>query len=365
MDKKTLVIFNLATDLQDYLLAHSHDWIEEFAKQFTVVRVYSTRVGQTSLPENVSLKALGGGNLIRRIRALIRLFMTLGFLVPNRKNVVVFHHMSSKTVGVLAWPMKLLGIPQGVWYSHPYGDWALKIGVKAVDVVFVPYRDAFPFPQLANHVVETGHGIRFPSFSISDVLERKRDVLKNIKRNGEIVVAVIGRVTPVKRIENCFKAIEILRPSIKNRISVRVVGPSDCEQNIVGLKECARSSNVKMEYLGPLIKDELWKEIFESTFVYNGTLLSIDKSALIAASLGTPLLTENIGLLKLVGMNDFGSAKLAGITITKQIEQILDLPSDGFEDLIESTYFASREQNELENTINTISFELKGIKTRL
>ena len=71
---KTLIIYNLETDLDSQVLAAAHDWVEAFAAQVDKVFVYSTHVGQTNLPANVVVKELGGGSFLKRLVGLFRLY---------------------------------------------------------------------------------------------------------------------------------------------------------------------------------------------------------------------------------------------------------------------------------------------------
>ena len=79
MEKKIekLYIFNLATDLDDPLLAFTHDWINASLSEAKNVQVVSTHVGRIDLPPEVHVREIGGGDLRKRVVGIIRLFRIL------------------------------------------------------------------------------------------------------------------------------------------------------------------------------------------------------------------------------------------------------------------------------------------------
>ncbi len=51
--------FNLATDLDDPILAFTNSWIREVAKKVDSVHVITMRLGRVELPENVRIYSVG------------------------------------------------------------------------------------------------------------------------------------------------------------------------------------------------------------------------------------------------------------------------------------------------------------------
>ena len=115
---KTLIIYNLETDLDSQVLAAAHDWVEAFAAQVDKVFVYSTHVGRTNLPANVVVKELGGGSFLKRLVGLFRLYKSFAIALKHQSSVCMFHHMSPRTLLFVGPLYKIAGIKQGLWYSH-------------------------------------------------------------------------------------------------------------------------------------------------------------------------------------------------------------------------------------------------------
>ncbi|NDE05106.1 MAG: hypothetical protein EB003_10725, partial [Flavobacteriia bacterium] len=112
---------------------------------------------------------------------------------------------------------RLLGITQFLWYSHHYADLYLRFSHKFANYFFSPTLESFPL-QLGAKVIATGHAINFDSvlFGTTDYsAPRKRDKLLNI-----------GRIAPVKRIENLIYAVSEYRQMCQLELSIQLVGPS-------------------------------------------------------------------------------------------------------------------------------------------
>mgnify|MGYP000889057599 FL=1 len=107
---KTLIIYNLETDLDSQVLAAAHDWVEAFAAQVDKVFVYSTHVGRTKLPANVVVKELGGGSFLKRVAGLFKLYKSFATSLKHRSSVCVFHHMSPRTLLIVGPLYKIAGI---------------------------------------------------------------------------------------------------------------------------------------------------------------------------------------------------------------------------------------------------------------
>ena len=153
-----IFIFNLETNLDSHVLAAGHDWIEAFSHHFDTVEVYSTHVKRTDLTANVRVKELGGGSPYRKLKNLYRLLKVIPRIWKYRDNAIVFHHMSSRTLAVLGLPVRLMRIPQGIWYSHSKADWSLRIGSTFADMIFTSTEYAYPLRS--NKLKFIGHGIK-------------------------------------------------------------------------------------------------------------------------------------------------------------------------------------------------------------
>ena len=351
--RKRLVVFNLATDLDNYLLSHAHDWVNEFSYHFETVEVISTHTGRVVLGENVELFELGGGSTAKRIRALSRLFPHFCRILRNRNQTVVFHHMSSMTLALLGWPLRLIGVPQGVWYAHSKVDPYLKIGINSSQMIFTPHKSALNLPK-KHTIIATGHGVKFPPKPRLHISNKKRHSVDFLK------ISVLGRVSRVKRIELLIGSIEELRKERDVRLEVDIVGPIQDQPYFIEIMDYAERSKTKVNYLGVKVNEDLEQYLIRSSdLMYNGMQGSIDKAPLLAASLGVPVVTTNLGLQSLTGMTRVLKTSFERRDLRKQIEHLVNLPARELLELRECIMAEVRRNNDIEETIKVISNHLK------
>lgn len=284
--RNKIVIYNIETNNDSKILAAALYWIKGFANIYEEVVVYSVHVGNFNLPENVSVFELGGGKPTKKIIAIARLLKSIILLVPKRKSTVVFHHMSSKTAGTVGLIIRMLGIPQGLWYSHSIADPYLKISRFWVNAYFSATPSSFPLET--TKVTFTGHGIptdKFSSFNIDSA------------RAG---VVSIGRIVRVKNIEEGIDAIAL--SSIENKELNLYGEPIEADNYVEVLKKVADSKNVKLNFHGYLDYDSMPSELQKYSVIYSGTPKSTDKALLEAATAGCFPLTTNQESDKLTGM---------------------------------------------------------------
>ena len=215
---KTLIIYNLETDLDSQVLAAAHDWVEAFAAQVDKVFVYSTHVGRTNLPANVVVKELGGGSFLKRLVGLFRLYKSFAISLKHRSNVCVFHHMSPRTLLIVGPLYKIAGIKQGLWYSHSKKSPSLKYSQVFAHRIFTSTPSAIPISN--SRVRYVGHGIK--SQSLLDALNSSTK-----KREG---ILALGRIVPVKNIELVISAIS---KSKYKDLQLTCIGPHLSESEYV------------------------------------------------------------------------------------------------------------------------------------
>ena len=173
-----MIIFNLATDENDPLLAFTNDWIKAFHEIENVTEVFSTHVGEHSLPKTIKVYEIGGGSLFRKVFAILKLLFHGVRIISTTKNTLIFHHMSTYTAMILGPLFRIRGFKQGLWYSHNRDSFILRAGSLAVNDIFTPTKDSFPFSSRKLHSV--GHGIDIKKFDIQ--------MNENVERFGIVSV---------------------------------------------------------------------------------------------------------------------------------------------------------------------------------
>lgn len=342
---KSLLIFNLSLDLDEPILSFTHEWVYEFSLRYEKVLVFSTHVGRRELPQNVEVIRIGGGNIGRRIVAIMRLWRSILFVIKN-PNCHIFHHMSTKTLVFPGLVFQFLGRRQGVWYSHSYPDPWLRFTSKMNLTYFSPSESSFPINNSKIDLRVTGHGIDFAEFQDLGSLDLQN---KNSKR-----ALFVGRIVPVKKIETIIETISLSNGEIKELV---LVGPANDTKYLEKLKRLALIMNVSLLFIGMLDRRKLQLLLSNFEYIFSETPKSTDKAAIESAGYGLYLISSNLNSLELCGMFelfDFLGRCPQSLAPSAQLDFLNSLSrkerQSGRRVVAEST----RRQNNLKTTIDKI-----------
>lgn len=345
--EKTLWLFNLATDLDDNLLAVSHFWIEEFSKHFGKVEVYSTHVGRYEFPRIVNVTEIGGGNIWRRIRGLAVIARACLRIIQQRKSSVVFHHMSPRTALIMAIPLKIFSVKQSLWYSHKYTSLSLRFGKRFLEHIFTASEFSVGFK---------GKNLRYVRNAVPTNNYRGIDLTK-----PRVGIGSLGRVMPVKRLEVLLESLSQLSPEMKHALGlVTFYGPEYLDEEYTEkLREISRRNSLRVEFIGSIPNHEISTYLTRLSIYFTGTLGGIDKSTIEAGLCGCFIVSDNSEALRLAGMNQiYQSLGLQGeVSIEEQIKMILTNPRFGLKLRRELHQFGVQ-NNSLENLIQKIVQEM-------
>lgn len=309
-DKTILHLFNLSLDLDNPVLATTNLWVNEFASHFEVVNVYSTHVGRHEVLPNVNVFQLGGGTLKARVYALARLTMIVPRVFHHRKQCVVFHHQSPRTAVFPGIFFRLFGITQGVWYSHSKKPFSLVCGSLIVNKIYSSSVHSLPMNTVKGNYF--GHGV--------DTISATRASLGNQIRENQILF--VGRLDPIKRLEECISAIAKVP---ENDIEFVAVGPSSKHSSYLeSLDILSKKVQAKFRREEPIIHDQVFGRMAKSQMYFAGMRNSVDKSCLEAAASGCFVVTTDIDSAKLSGMTLFWD-KFFGLDQLPSLEDQINL----------------------------------------
>jgi glycosyltransferase involved in cell wall biosynthesis len=285
---KTLIIYNLETDLDSQVLAAAHDWVEAFAAQVDQVFVYSTHVGRNNLPANVVVKEIGGGSFLKRLVGLFRLYKSFAISLRHRRNVCVFHHMSPRTLLILGPLYKIVRIKQGLWYSHSKKSPSLKYSQGFANRIFTSTPSAIPIAN--GRVRYVGHGVK--SKSLLGVLDSSK-----IKREG---ILALGRIVPIKDIELAISAIS---QSKYRNMKLTCIGPHQKDSPYVeSLRNHANANQVILSIEQAVPYSKVPQVLAGFEYIFTGTPRSVDKVVIEGAMSGCFVLSREKDILKMTGM---------------------------------------------------------------
>lgn len=335
-------------DLDSTVLASNFDWVEEIAKRFEKITVFTTHLGRVKELPNVEIFEIGGKSNHGRFKALYRLITGFVKMARLKEKKYIFYHMSHKPATLLGLFYKLLKCKQVLWYSHSKSNLSLFFAVKFVDYVVSSNNTTFPLDS--SKFKPIGHGISVKKFKS---LESESEIPS--KRQGYIAV---GRIVRIKKIE---KMIESL--SSKNR-SLALIGQIDDKKYFQELKNLSTKSKVLLIHIEPCNHDRLLAVLVNYRYIINCTPKSVDKSFLEAVISGLIPVSNNENALKLTGMDKIWMETIGKIPdIRVQIEKLESLSGEEIVNISKLTRDYTMINNNIENAITSIC-RLLGLTER-
>ena len=206
-----LLLFNLATDEADPVLAFTCDWIRQLARHCDRIDVLTMQRGDYQLPGNVRVFSAGRERGWSKPRRAANFYVQLLRLLSGRRYDACFAHMIPLFAGLGGPLLQARGIPITLWYTHRQRSRQLWLG-QAFSQRIVS-ADASSYPYASERLRVLGHGIdtdfyrqRSPSASEAEqplvVQVARLSAIKNqattIRALGDLPLrlALIGGVQP-------------------------------------------------------------------------------------------------------------------------------------------------------------------------
>jgi glycosyltransferase involved in cell wall biosynthesis len=202
-----LLIVTQKVDRNDPVLGFFHGWLIEFAKHVEKLHVICLEMGEFDLPGNVSVHSLGKEEGSSRFKYVWRFYKYI-FLLKNEYDSV-FVHMNQEYVllGGIFW--KKFGKKIFLWRNHAQGSIFTRFAVLLSDKVFCTSEQSFTAKFNKTKIMPVGVDTNMFTQRINQVKEN--------------TFLVLGRVDPVKRLEDIIEAVSLLKEKgIVN--SVHIVG---------------------------------------------------------------------------------------------------------------------------------------------
>ena len=340
---RTLLLFNLETNLDSVVLAGAHDWILEFSRHYEELIVISNRVGRYEVPSNVTVLEMSFSR--SKVKFLRNYLRAAVLIIRKHSQLHIFYHMTSYSLMIFAPLAHLLKVKQSIWYSHSVADFPLKSSIRFADFAVSSSQGSFPL-AIGPKLHEIGHGISIPTEDLSSYGTEQT-------RNGTIIV---GRVTPIKRIETFIEVLGKEKLIANKFLPVHIYGPVTDQLYLESLLHQADQYGIKLTFFGALPYTEIRENNQKYRFVFSGTPKSTDKALLEACVSGCIPLTENVEAQTLVGA-DLMWQRMK-LTDPKNLRaQLTNLALCSFSDLEnfgELIAATTKEQNNLGNTVQHI-----------
>lgn len=207
-----ILLFNLATDVDDPVLGFTTGWICALAKRAHFIHVITMRAGRVEVPTNVRVYSVGKEKDYSEPRRAVEFYRILSRILREDHIDVCFSHMMP-LFSVLAGPvLKAKHIPLITWYAHPSLTCILKLAHHWSDEMVASVATAYPYRH--NKLTVIGQGIDTDLFSPDGAL---------LPEDPSIVLCA-GRLSPVKDHPTLLKAASLVRRSWSKVFRVVILG---------------------------------------------------------------------------------------------------------------------------------------------
>jgi glycosyltransferase involved in cell wall biosynthesis len=313
-----LLLFNLATDVDDPILGFTTRWICALAERVEFIHVVTMRAGQLELPANVRAYSIGKEKGYSEPRRVVEFYKTLSQILREDHIDACFSHMmplfTAMAGPLLGWKQ----IPIITWYAHPALTWTLRVAHHYSTHMVASLATAYPYKS--DKLIVIGQGIDTELFSSGS----------NTLPDEPPIILCVGRLSPVKDHVTLLRAAWLLRQQISKPFRVVILGGPGSNRDTSYMKDLQNKATeleltnvVQFQPPEPMLQLPYWYR--RCTVHVNMTPKGFgDKVALEAMACGKPSLVANEGFKEMLGKFEnrllfrFGDAehlaeKLAGI----------------------------------------------------
>jgi glycosyltransferase involved in cell wall biosynthesis len=288
-----LLLFNLATDLDDPILGFTTGWIRALAKRVESIHVITMRTGRVNVPENVRVYSVGkekGYSEPRRVMHFYRLLLLVLREVPID---VCFSHMIPVFTVLAAPVLKARHIPIVTWYAHRQVTCILKLAHFFSDHMVSIDQSSYPYRH--EKFLPLGHGIEVNLFSPKDTAPASHPHL-----------LFVGRLSPIKDPITLIEAVHLLRQR-GHKVDCILVGEAPVRDRAYATRVRQRVRELELEgiaqFAGGMTNDQVvhWYHRCFAHVNCSPADHSLDKTALEAMACGRLSLSSTLGFRQTMG----------------------------------------------------------------
>ncbi|MCX6789066.1 MAG: glycosyltransferase family 4 protein [Candidatus Gribaldobacteria bacterium] len=286
-----LLLFNLATDANDYVLGFTMSWIRALAKRCDMVYVITMKQGRLELPDNVKVYSVGKEKGYSEFRRAIEFYRHLIHILANNQIDACFAHMMPVFAVMGAPLLKIKGIPIILWIAHGHTPPMLKLAEKLVNKIVTSTPEGCRLKS--NKIQIIGQGIDTALFYCEG---RKLSFASK-----QIDLLFVGRISPVKKIEVLLDMLAMLIEHNRElAFSLKIVGSAP-DEKVKKYEEYLRKKVQELGiekavvFAGSVPHQEVVEFYGKAHFILNPSQTgSLDKTLLEGICAGAIPITSNI-----------------------------------------------------------------------
>lgn len=312
--KKNLLIFNYCMDLEDPLLSHQVEAVNELSEYFERVTVITGRIGLQEVSENVQIFS-SDWEAGRPIKSSVKFIRIAGSFIRHNRNIVVFSHMTEVQSAFLAIPLRILRIPHFLWYAHTHKSIFLIMTHRFANGIITSTKGSCPIQS--NRVFPVGQAINFKNF---DLTREKIVGINNLVH--------IGRFDQSKNIIEIIDTIKKIRARKNLLLQFTQIGSPTTSVARTYFQQTSQEFAQEIEagwikFQSSILRSDIPRTLMKyDAFLhaYNG---SLDKSIIEATFVGIPVLTTNPEYLAIFG--SWSKQELVSVTLQEEFEALMNL----------------------------------------
>ncbi len=289
-----LLVFNLAMDTDDPILAFTSDWVNALARRFETVEVVTMRAGRLAVDDNVRVHSLGKEKGYSEMRRALRFYRTLRRIFREGGVDVCFSHMAPVFTVMAAPVLRPRRVPIVTWYAHPSRTVMLRLAHAVSARMVASVASAYPYRKEKLAVV--GQGIDTKVFAPDGSAPE-----------DPLMVLCAGRLSAVKDHGTLLRAAALLRGRIGMPFRVVILGGPATAADVsyrATLERLAAALGVEdlVELHPPVVRSRLPEWYRRCAMHVNLTPAGFgDKTAWEAMACGRPCLAANPGFAETFG----------------------------------------------------------------
>ena len=259
MNRKNILYFNIASDINNVSLGFVMDWIKEFSKSFESIDVISLNKSEINpLSRNVKVYGINKKNKLDKFLKIRKITRNL---VSQKNYELSFFHMTPLLL-ITTWDiLKKNNINSILWYTHPkpksiLDKLTLRLATLLSNQLVTASSSSFPYNSKKLKVV--GHGINYENFFN----------IKNSLQNKNFLI--LSRISMSKNIE--YSINEFLNSSFKNEM-LTVIGSPLTKQDAIYFEKLKLEfcNNLNIKFKEKIPHNQLAEELQNYSFHINAT----------------------------------------------------------------------------------------------